>query len=380
MKTTSMTILGIGLTMALGLGAFACQKERDDSVEQAVPSAEAKSAGVDPNLAKAVAAASASQPGAGDAAQAEAPPANGVFGPGQADQKLQRGATPVITVGALGGTPKMSLGSRQPQPGAKQAATVKLSLQVGANRTPLFNFGLSLEPAKPKPKGNDDAAEDAVGDSPSGVEVLARITGSEIDPTQASRVPDHERTMVTKLKGGGVRFRSASDGASTGFAVEMAKAADPGLKHTVDALAEVLSTLTLPAPSEPVGPGAYWMATSRDTVAGIDAVTYRMIKVEKVQDSGVVVEMNVRRYAASSAIDAQGVPPDLGSVELSRFQSTGKGSLVLQPGVLLPVGGRYSSELSAFASASKAPGQNLPIAQIRVTAEVGAAGSKPASK
>jgi hypothetical protein len=380
MKTTSTTTLGIGLTMALALGAFACQKEHEDSADQAVPSAEAKSAGVDPNLAKAVAAASASQPGAGDAAQGEAPPASGVFGPGQADQKLQRGATPVVTVGALGGTPKVSLGSRQLQPGVKQTATVKLSLQVGANRTPLFDFGLSLEPAKPKPRGKDDTAGGAVADSPSGVEVLARITGCEIDPTQASRVPEHERKMVAKLKGGGVRFQTAADGASTGFTVEMAKAADPGLKHHVEALAEVLSALTLPVPPEPVGPGAYWMATSRDTVAGIDAVTYRMIKVEKVQDSGVVVEMNVRRYAASSAIDAQGVPPDLGTVELSRFQATAKGNVVLQPGVLLPVGGRYSSELSAFATASKAPGQNLPIAQIRVTADVGTAGSKPAAQ
>ncbi len=375
MKTTT-TVLGIGLTMALGLGAAACQKDREDSAEQAVPSAEPKSAAVDPNLAKAVAAASASQPGAGPAAQGEGPPPSGVFGPGQADQKIKRDAMPLITVGALGGTPKVSLAARQPQPGGKHSAAVQLSLQVGASRTPLFNFGLSLEAAKPKPK--DDTQVGAAAGTPPGVEVLARIMASEIDATQASRVPEHERKMVAKLKGGGVRFRTASDGASTGFSVEMAKGADPGLQHTVDALAEVLSTIALPVPSEPVGPGAYWMVTSRDTVAGIDAVTYRMIKVEKVQDSRVVLEMDVKRYAASSAIDPRGVPPDLGSVELARFQATGKGTLVLQPGVLLPVDGRYSSELSAFASAAKAPGQHLPIAQIRLTVQVGTAGAKPA--
>jgi hypothetical protein len=380
MKTTVTTILGIGLTVASWLGGVACQKEREESAEQALPSAEPKSAAVDPNLAKAVAAASASTPGVGNAAQEEGPPAGGVFGPGQADQKLERDALPVITVGALGGTPKVALGARQPQPGGKQKATVKVSLQVGANRTPLFNFDLSLGAAKPKLKGEGDSPADAAADSPSAVEVLAKITGSEIDPTQASRVPERERKLVAKLKGGGVQFRTAANGASKGFTVEMAKAADPGLKHTVDALAEVLSTLTLPVPSEPVGPGAYWMTTSRDMVAGIDAVTYRMIKVEKVQDSGVVVEMNVRRYAASSAIDPQGVPPDLGTVELARFQATGKGTLVLQPGVLLPVDGRYTSELSAFASSAKAPGRQLPIAQIRLTAQVGTAGSKPAAQ
>ena len=263
MKTSYTTFVGIGLTMALGLGACACQKQHEDSAEHSVPSAEPESAAVDPNLAKAVAAASATRPGGADQTQGEGPPPGGVFAPGRADQIIERGALPVITVGALGGTPKVSLGARQPKPGSRQKATVQVSMQIGPRPTPLFNFALAVEAAKAKPKGDAEAVAGGPPGSPSAVEVLARILGAEIDPTQASRVPEHELQLVAKLKGGGVHFRTGVDGGSGAFQVEMAKAADPGLKHTVDALSEILANVALPAPADPVGPGAYWMATSR---------------------------------------------------------------------------------------------------------------------
>src|SRR5215212_4439157 len=60
---------------------------------------------IDPNLAEAVAAASAATPGGrgGPPGQVEGgPPPDGVFAPGAADKELARGALPKITLGNEG--------------------------------------------------------------------------------------------------------------------------------------------------------------------------------------------------------------------------------------------------------------------------------------
>ena len=78
-----------------------------------------------------------------------------------------------------------------------------------------------------------------------------------------------------------VDFRVGPDGAGANFHVDTQKGVDPAFKDALQGLADTLAMLVLPYPSKPVGVGAYWMVTSRDTLIGLDVVTYRLVKVEK---------------------------------------------------------------------------------------------------
>jgi len=104
--------------------------------------------------------------------------------------------------------------------------------------------------------------------------------------------------------------------------------------------------LTLPFPSKPVGVGAYWMVTTRDVVMGLDVVTYRLVKVEKVEGSLVTLSLNTKRYAASPAFDIEGLPPDAPH-SMADFHSGSDGNLIVSAGEGFPKAGQLDSVIAA---------------------------------
>src|SRR5262245_30212914 len=101
----------------LGALAFACKKEepRTDA-----PAPESSDVGpveaIDPELAEAMAAASAAPP---SAKQEGGPPQHGIFAPGEADKEVKAADAFKVTVGNEGSTPKVRIGPVRPAPGAK---------------------------------------------------------------------------------------------------------------------------------------------------------------------------------------------------------------------------------------------------------------------
>src|SRR6478752_6277020 len=90
-------------------------------------SAASKVEAIDPNLAEAVAAASATPaPGAARAQVEGQPPLDGVFAQGGADKELPRGAAPKVTLGSAGADPKVQLGPSKP---AKLSGTIQVAVQ-----------------------------------------------------------------------------------------------------------------------------------------------------------------------------------------------------------------------------------------------------------
>jgi hypothetical protein len=138
----------------------------------------------------------------------------------------------------------------------------------------------------------------------------------------------------------------------------------------MDALGEVLAMATLPYPDQPVGKGAYWMATTRETYSGFDTVAYRLVKVERIEADSVLLDMNVKRYAANARLPADRLPPNMKELKLEGFQCTGNAKLTVRSGMPVPVSGRLSSDLLVLAASSKAPGPPLPILQSRTNAEL----------
>jgi hypothetical protein len=311
------------------LSVLGCSKENPPT--EATPRPDAgvsKAEAMDPDLAQAVAAASAMRPSA--AAVEGGPPPNGIFAPGAADKEIAKGQAPKLTLGSEGAEPKVSLSPAQPKPGSKQSGTIQIVQQSQGAGLPV-EFGIALEAQKPK------------GEGVTAVPVVVKVTSAKV---AVSGAPKELEAQIAKLKGAKLEYEVSVDGAGTNYRYEVPKAASQEFADIVRALSDVLAVVTLPFPQKPVGVGAFWMATSRDGVLGLDLVTYRMIKVEKIEGNKVTLNVNTKRYSTSPTFDMPGLPPDAPR-NLAEFQALAEGSLQIEPGKILPVGGTQNSALGA---------------------------------
>lgn len=288
----------------------------------------AKVEAIDPNLAEAVAAASAAPARGAPRAQVEGgPPADGVFAPGAADKELARGAMPKITLGAAGSDPKVALGPGKTP--AKMSGTIQVAVQSDPRQGALpILLGITLEPKK------------AADKAPAGAQVSARITSAKVDTTG---IPKELDEQLAKLKGSKVEYTLAPNGAVSAMRIDVAKGAPDDIVHS---LSDSLGLLSIPFPEQPLGAGGYFMVTSRDDLMGLDLVTYRMIKVKEVTPEGVTLDVNTKRYSASRTLELPGMPPDIDKT-LFQFDALSEGTVRITPGALLPGSGEISSLLGA---------------------------------
>jgi hypothetical protein len=322
---------------------------------------------IDPNIAKAVAAASArSGPGgASKAGQPGGPPPTGVFEPGEADKAMPKSSPPKITIGSEGSEPRIALGARQPPPGYKRDLTVQLLIRSGRQGMPPIDFALGLQTApKAKPAAAPGAAPApapaAVPGPAEPVTVVATVKGTRIAPSQAAGLPKEFETELTKLKGSKIEFRMAPNGAGDGFRYELAKAADPGLENAIRSLAEALATVTLPYPDKPVGAGAFWMATSRETAIGVEVVAYRIVKVAQISDGKLKLSVNTKRYAVDKKFDLPELPKET-TFSLDQFDSQGESEYQVTADAPFPVEGQVTLALNATLVPANQPDQRAAV-------------------
>jgi hypothetical protein len=193
---------------------------------------------------------------------------------------------------------------------------------------------VTIEPKKTEPGKDKDA--------PVSQGVSVRVTGAKID---APNVPKDLDEQLSKLKGSKVEY-SILPGGGAGFRFDAPKGAPEEFKDVVRSLSDALSLLTIPFPDKPLGAGALFMVTSRDDFLGLDLVTYRMIKVKEVTPTGVTLDVNTKRYAASRSFDFPGLPPGVDK-NLADFQANSEGTVQYPTGALLPTQGTVSSVLAA---------------------------------
>ena len=324
----------LGLASSLLQGCQKPEAHRDDS-------AAASDAGVskvsdEPDLAKAVENVAASRPMAGGSgAAADGPPPNGIFAPGAADKAMAKGSPAALTLGSDGAAPRVQLGPA-PKPGSKRSGSIEVATQSDPRQGAIpISLALTIEAQKPK--------VDADAGAPGLTQMVAKVTGATIN---APGVPAEIAAGVAKLKGSHVDYQVTPDGAGSNFRFDASKGADPAFRDAVHSLSDTLSVLTLPFPSKPVGVGAYWMITTRDVVMGLDVVTYRLVKVEKVEGSLVTLNLSTKRYAASPAFDIEGLPPDAPH-SMAEFHSGSDGNLTISAGEAFPKGGQLDSVIAA---------------------------------
>jgi hypothetical protein len=323
----------LGLASSLLLGCEKTEQHRDDS-------AAASDAGVskvsdEPDLDKAVANVGAAQPMAAGNGAADGPPPNGIFSPGGADKAMAKGSAATLTLGGDGSAPRVQLGPAA-KPGTKRSGSIEVATQADPRQGAIpISLSLSIEALKSK--------TDSDAGAPSATQMVARVTGASIN---APGVPPDVAAGVAKLKGSHIDYQVSPDGAGSNFRFEAAKGADPVFRDAVRSLSDTLTLLVLPFPTKPVGVGAFWMVTTRDLVMGLDVVTYRLIKVEKVEGTLATLSVNTKRYAASPAFDIEGLPPEVPHV-MAEFHAGGDGSLTVSAGEAFPKGGQLDSVVAA---------------------------------
>lgn len=332
-----------------------CEKEQQHEKTSEPAASVDKTAAIDPELAKAVAAASSHEKTA-NVPTTGGPPANGIFAPGAADAEIKPGAPPKITLGGTGSEPRVSLAPAQPKPGWKTQGTLELQFSSGPQQAPVpVELALSVEASKPKSGGDAGAPSNDVT-------MTVKVTGAKLG---ISGIPHDLETSVAKLKGSKVEYQVSPDGAGTGYHTEIAPGAE-SVRDQLRQLSDALALVTLPVPSQPLGTGAYWMATSREGVFGLDLVTYRLVKVEAVKGDVVTLSVGTKRYATSKRFDFEGLPPDAPH-ELDEFQCKSDGKLDFKAGTPFPQTGDVDSALGASLIQ---PGQQTPAGTLQVQTHV----------
>jgi hypothetical protein len=325
---------GKSLSVLLLLALIGCEKNepKPESTRKDADAGVSKVDAIDPNLAQAVAAASAAPTKGGPGAQVEGgPPPDGVFAPGAADKELARGALPKVTLGAAGSDPKVQLGPSKTA--GKLSGTIQVAVQSDPRQGALpVLLGVTVEPKKSDPKPGDKA--------PAAQLVSVRITSAKVD---TAGVPKELDEQLGKLKGSKVEYGILPNGAVSGMRLDVAKGAPDDILHS---LSDSLGLLTLPYPEQPLGAGGYFMVTSRDELLGLDLVTYRMIKVKEVTPEAVTLDVTTKRYSASRTLELPGMPPDIDKT-LFQFEAAAEGTVRIKPGALLPGQGELNAVLGA---------------------------------
>ncbi|MGE0322444.1 MAG: hypothetical protein AB7K71_12610 [Polyangiaceae bacterium] len=323
-RTALVVLLGLGLS-GLNMG---CQEDKPKTTAKEVDAGPPKTA-VDPNLAKAVAAASANM-GSGSPIDTNGPPENGVFPPGIADKRLAKGSLPKVELGNEGSGTKVNLAELLFKPGTKQTQKVRLQFQPGP-RTPPINvdFELAFELVKPK------AAEGA--EPKENLDLVVKFVKVTLDSTVTGELAK----SLAKLKGSKVTYPLAANGGAMALQLELSKDAEPDVEDLARGVAENVMASLIAYPDKPVGKDAVWMASVRDPHQGVDGLAYRMVKVTSITGEGadtvVELEISSKYYAADSSIKRLGIPAGVNPV-IQQFRSEGHAVLTFHAGKPAPEG------------------------------------------
>lgn len=342
MKRALLTLSSLALLSAL----VACEDKPKETKAAEADAGRATAGAVDPKLAEAVAAAG-TKAGKDDASAAaeDGPPEKGVFEPGKADIQLKRGEPPKIALGEAGGEPRAVLAGDVP-PGWKQSGTLDVTLRLGRAQLPSMTISVSIEAPKPKapaPAAPGGAPAPAAAPAEDGALLSAKVTEVKLTADTAGPQGKELAAQLAKIKGSGIEFRMVS-GVGTDFSLKLAKGAAPDLEMILRAVAEALESATIGFPKEAVGPGGYWLVTTRGMVSGAEVVSYRLVKLEKVAGEELTFSVNTKRYSVSTKLEFAGLPP---GAELDQFQSTTEAKLTLHKGEPLASSGTSKQTFAA---------------------------------
>jgi hypothetical protein len=270
------------------------------------------------------------------------PPPNGVFPPGAADHELAAGDLPKLSVGSTGSAPTIQFTA--PKLDKKFNGKVVMGIQMGPRAAmPTVEIAFAVEPAAATAGDTTTASARTT--------LNARVTGAKPASDQPGELPPGTDKQIAKIKGSRFRIEVSPTGAGRIAAVEPSKDMDDWLVTVVRAAGDALALAFLPYPSSPVGAGAYWMVTSRESYAGLDVISYRMVKLDKIEGESAALNITTKRYVAGGQLAFQGMPPH----HIGEFNGASTASLVVPAGDTEAVHGQSTDTLLAGVTPTNAP-------------------------
>ena len=361
-------LAALPLALCLGLGTQACDSKKDSS--SATPASADSALGkppMDSRIAKAVESA-ARQQDAG-AGQGDGPPQNGVFGPGDADRAMPKGAPRKLQVLEQGSEPRVVI---RPKPSASWPKAFKLTVaqRIGPQAVPTLEYTLAPKVEQPK----DAADKKGEGDKPAAAgtsRVTLTVKSVGLAKSQPGSLPNGLDKEVAKLKGAKIEGPIGDDGAPGAMQLSLPKGADEGLRPVLQSMLDALELLWVPAPDQPIGAGGYWMVVDRAEPIGIDVVRYRVYRLKEMNGQQLTLAVDARQYSVGGPVRLGG-GAEGPSVTPAAFDSAGQGTLTLSAGAPVASAFQLGLPLRMQIATSERPGQAM-VLQAELKALVGAA-------
>jgi hypothetical protein len=326
------------------LGACEEKPESQASETSPEPASSAKPA-VDSKLSNAMQAAAketAAPSAVGSAGAASGPPQNGVMTLTQADNELARHMPSVLTLGAKGSPPLIKLGPGRLAPGARASGTLEVSVRTGPRSAmPTLVFELD---GTSKDEGSGHTA------------TTFKIKKASLSSQQPGTLPDGLAAEIVKVQGSSFSTLASANGANTGVSSKLAPGGED-FEPILTAGNELLQSILVPYPDEPVGVGGYWMVKSRELFHGAEVVAYRLIKVTEVDGQKAKLSLETRRYAVGQSLGLAGLPPH----SLIQFDGSGQGQLSIAAGAALPEEAQLNDTLNAVIAQNGDTQRQAPI-------------------
>lgn len=336
--TTRSWVCWATLAVALCAG---CKNEEPPAEKPKEAQTEQKPV-VDDKIASAVQAAAEAEALQSPGQQAGAPPPDGILGPDGAERELPAGKPGELVIGSLGGSPKLSLAPGEPSAGAGPKGTLRVSYRLGGSVLPTVSF--DFESAR------------TILDEADRVRTRFSLPKAAPAADQPGRLPANAAAEIAKLDGSHIELTTTKSGLPVA-ASQGVKGDHPDLAMLVESASTVLALVALPRPSEPVGPGAFWMVKARETYGGAEVVAYRMVKVDQVNGDVAELSVSTRRYLATPKLVVPGLPPHT----VREFQGEGSANVSLRQGAAYPHVGRSRDGLLALIAPDDQPGQIMPL-------------------
>lgn len=347
----------LALVPCVALAALpACDKQTETKRETSGDAGAPRPAGVDKNLAEAVAAV------AGNPGEQSGPPPNGVFAPGAADKELKSTDPPKFTLGGKGAPPTVTFGASAAKTGKALLARTEVSVRLGPQQgLPTMDLSFAVDPEKPaSPEDPAAAAGPRIA--------TAKVMAARLAKEQPGTLPPEVAEQAGKIKGSKLRLEFAPAGAARVTAVEPSKEAEESLALVLRAAGDALVLAYLPYPAEPVGVGAYWLVTTREPFSGLDVVAYRMIKFEKMDGDKAVLSVNTKRYVAGGQLAILGLPQH----QLMEFAGNSSGQILVAPSDPANLQGTITDQLAAnILAQGQPPGRDRLGLQLQMRTQVG---------
>ncbi len=286
MKEASLRIL---CAVILGSVALCCSKESSTTEATQQPEA-ANSTKKQDKLAQALA--SAIEPSKAGKVPSNtsdsAPPADGVLEPSKADAIAPAHSAPKVSLGSPGTEPRLKLAHRP------FAAPVRSQLQIAVDvgngqGLPPVDFKLEIRPA------GGVAADTQIQN------VTVRVLSADIS---VPNVPEEFKAQLRQLKGSKFSLKIAGSGGGFDCTQDASSNKNEGLGQLLEMVGQGILDAAVAMPNEGVGNGAYWMATSRQRMFGMDWITYDMVKVVELTTTDAKLEISTRRYAVGRELAA----------------------------------------------------------------------------